>query len=148
MTTIAASFAHKQIAADSRCDADNAHFELNKLRELPSGSIIGAAGDLGLILKLYNFVLEGGDKVGKKAEIEAIQLSHAGLLLFDTRTSSWYSIKNKYFAIGSGSAYAMGAMAKGASPQEAVEIASNFDSGTGCPIDVMTLKRRKNVNSA
>ena len=106
MTTIAASFTHKQIAADSKCSTDRVHFQINKLKELSDGSIFGAAGDQGLILKLYKFLYEGGEQLEADAELDVLQLTHSGLCLFDTRTAQFYQIRSKFYAIGSGAEFA------------------------------------------
>ena len=148
MTTIAASVTHKQIAADSKCSTDRVHFQIGKLKELSDGSIFGAAGDQGLILKLYKFLYEGGEQLEAEAELDVLQLTHSGLCLFDTRTAQFYQIRSKFYAIGSGAEFALAAMSLGATPLQAIECAAKFDPDTGHPIDVMTLKRRKNVNSA
>ena len=145
MTTIAASFTLKQIAADSKCSTDRVHFELGKLRELSDGSLFAAAGDQGLILKLYKFLYEGGEKLEDDADIDALRLSRTGLSLFDTRTGQFYQIRSTHYAIGSGAEFALAAMEMGATPERAIEIASRFDPDTGHPIDVLTLKRRKNA---
>jgi len=47
-------------------------------------------------------------------------------------------IKNGYFTLGSGSKIALGAMAAGADPREAVLIASDYDTHTGGSIDVLS----------
>ena len=148
MTTIAASVTHKQISADSKCSTDRVHFQIDKLKELSDGSIFGAAGDQGLILKFYKFLYEGGEQLEAEAELDVLQLTHSGLCLFDTRTAQFYQIRSKFYAIGSGAEFALAAMSLGATPLQAIECAAKFDPDTGHPIDVMTLKRRKNVNSA
>ncbi len=43
-----------------------------------------------------------------------------------------------FFAMGSGGAYAKGALASGCTPQEAVEIAARFDHFTGGAIETMS----------
>ena len=42
-------------------------------------------------------------------------------------------VDSPFFAVGSGGGYAMGALSKGATPLEALEIASKWDSGTRGP---------------
>jgi 20S proteasome alpha/beta subunit len=44
---------------------------------------------------------------------------------------NWMKVKAKYHAMGSGCTFALGAMAKGASPKEAVKVAMQFDCYTG-----------------
>lgn len=46
-------------------------------------------------------------------------------------------IDSEYYAIGSGAAYAMGAMAMGASADEAVKVACKFDLHCGEPVVVL-----------
>jgi hypothetical protein len=60
-----------------------------------------------------------------------IQLSDSMLYPFEARD---------FTATGSGSSYAMGAMAHGASPLEAVRIAAGLDAFTGGDIQVIDLK--------
>lgn len=47
----------------------------------------------------------------------------------------WHRIDVRRWAMGSGADYALGAMACGASAQEAVKVASGLDTGTGMGID-------------
>lgn len=47
------------------------------------------------------------------------------------------------WAIGSGADYALGAMYAGKSAKEAVEIASQLDTGTGLGVDVVTFDKGK-----
>jgi ATP-dependent protease HslVU (ClpYQ) peptidase subunit len=43
----------------------------------------------------------------------------------------WLPVKDKHYAIGSGSHFAMGAMQAGKNPEEAVKVAMKLDKGTG-----------------
>jgi hypothetical protein len=54
-------------------------------------------------------------------------------------------IKEPFYAIGTGSAYALAAMHLGKSPKEAVEIAALFDPATRGPIDVITIGGKKSA---
>lgn len=48
-----------------------------------------------------------------------------------------------FFAIGSGERYALGAMAAGASAEEAVRCAAIFDGGTSLEVDIMHISGRE-----
>ena len=139
MTTIAASLAHNEIAADSKCSSDDSFCSVYKLRQWKDGPI-GAAGDWHHILKFYEALETGGD-IDSEWDIEVLQLQPTGLYIYGASLKP-YPIKDKYYAIGSGAAYALAAMALGKPPREAVEIAAMFDSGTGGEIDVLKGNRR------
>ena len=68
------------------------------------------------------FIFPGGDRV--------IMFTHDGPNEFNAEV----------FAFGSGGEYAQGAMAAGATPQEALIIASRFDIGTNLPLRVVTAR--------
>lgn len=55
------------------------------------------------------------------------------IFMFDDYTK-WLIVNEPFHAIGSGSPYALGAMAQGASPKEAIKIASKQDAYTGLGI--------------
>jgi len=136
MTTIAASLAHKEIAADSKCSGDDSFCNVYKLRSWKDGPV-GAAGDWAQILKFYD-ALETSGEIDAEWDIEVLQLQASGLYIYEASLKP-YPIKDKFYAIGSGAAYALAAMALGKSPKEAVEIAAMFDPGTGGEIDVLKL---------
>lgn len=140
MTTIAASLIHKEIAADSKCSSDNSFCSVWKLRNWKDGPI-GAAGDWGHILKFFE-ALETNGEIDSEWDIEVLQLQPNGLYIYEASLKP-YPIKDKFYAVGSGAAYALAAMALGKSPREAVEIAAKFDPGTGGEIDVITLGRNR-----
>jgi hypothetical protein len=52
------------------------------------------------------------------------------IFLFD-HYSSWLAVAEPFLAVGSGASYAIGAMAAGATPKEAVKIAMKSDCYTG-----------------
>jgi hypothetical protein len=144
VTTIAASLIHKEIAADSKCSSDDSFCNVWKLRNWKDGPI-GAAGDWGHILKFFE-ALETNGEVDSEWDIEVLQLQSSGLYIYEASLKP-YPIKDKFYAIGSGAAYALAAMALGKSPREAVEIAARFDPGTGGEIDVIKLGRNRAVKS-
>lgn len=136
MTTIAASLAHNEIAADSMCSGDDSYYLVEKLRK-GKVSVYGAAGDWDKILKFYN-AIENGGELDSECDIEVLELRNDGLWVYEG-TIIPARLKNTFYAIGTGAGYAMAAMHLGKSPREAVEIAALFDPGTRGPIDVLKL---------
>lgn len=141
MTCVAASVKHGCIASDSRCSADNAMFSVRKVRTVGRG-LIGAAGAWADVLKFWDLVEKRKRKdagLHDNSELEAIELHPSGLYLYEA-SGVRYPIKDLYYAVGSGAPYALGAMAMGASPEEAVAIAARFDPNTGGEVEVLKLK--------
>lgn len=139
MTTVAASLDFMEIAADSYCSGDDVHYLVEKLRQ-GKNSFYGAAGDWDKILKFYD-TLENQGELDSDCDIEVLELRHDGLWVYEG-TIIPARIKNRFYAIGSGSAYAIAAMHLGKSPKEAVAIAALFDPGTGGPIDILKLEEQ------
>ena len=145
MTTIAASLDYMEIAADSMCSGDSSFYLVDKLRKGKS-SIFGAAGDWDKILKFYDVIDNGGD-LDSESDIEVIELRNDGIWVYES-TIIPARIKNSFYAIGSGAAYAIAAMHLGKTPKQAIEIAALFDPGTRGPIDVVMLgggRAKKNI---
>jgi hypothetical protein len=116
-------------------------FGVSKFRRVGKG-IVGAAGDWDDVLKFWELIegkpaKESG--LNDDSELEAIELHPDGIFLY-AASGKRYRIKDEFFAIGSGAPYAIGAMAMGASPEEAVALASRFDPATGGEIEVIPLK--------
>lgn len=55
--------------------------------------------------------------------------------------------EDNYLAIGSGSSFALGALAMGATPEQAIKIAMKFDSGTGGRVRTTKKVERKKRNA-
>lgn len=143
MTTIAASLAHKEIAADSMCSGEGAFYSVCKLRQWKDG-VAGAAGDWVQILKFFNSIEKGGD-LDSDCDVECMELRADGIYVYES-TIIPARIKEPFYAIGTGSAYAMAALHLGKSPREAVEIAALYDPATRGPIDVMRLRGAKSAS--
>lgn len=109
------------------------------------GSIWGAAGDVDMCQRFKNWTLGKGkrpttaDPEDKDAsKIEVLQLSAKGLFLWNG-DSSPDAVNEAFYAIGSGAGYAVGAMSRGASLEEALQIAAKWDANTRFPINTLTL---------
>ena len=70
-------------------------------------------------------------KLPKLKEIELMMLTGDGKIYHATTLDNWMLIEEPFFSIGSGMHIALGAMATGASPTEAVKIAAKLDPNTG-----------------
>lgn len=145
MTCIAVSVKHLCIASDTRCSSDGAMVNVSKVRPVGKG-LVGAAGDWSDVLHFWDLVEKTGKykdgQLTDGSELEGIELSHEGIYLYGP-DGTRYAIKDTFYAIGSGGPYAMGAMAMGATPTEAVAIAARFDPGTGGAIETFELKPRR-----
>lgn len=102
-------------------------------------AIIGTCGDSDdgdLFVKWY-----GTKKKRPKmqAEFEALVLTPEGLYHFDDAVSA-NRVNSDWFAVGSGSHAALGALHAGKTLEEAVEIATKVDPNSGLPIQVMRLE--------
>lgn len=147
MTTIA--YRDGVIAADTRGTDDGYHpgiYRTQKLFVVGDGDIIGTAGDDSTGMVFVDWY--GSKKLGRRpkpperlvtgeADFCCLVLTREGLFWYD----KWCrpnKIYDDFYAIGSGGSYAMGAMAHGASAEEAVKTAMRWDPNTGG--DVVTLR--------
>lgn len=138
MTTIA--YRDGVMAADSLSTSDGiAMGTVAKAIRREDGAMCGAAGSTSLIRALLAWFEngEGGDKPDLKDN------GAQALIIRPTGSTEWHDefgfhvISAPFFAIGSGRDVALGAMAAGASAEEAVEHAIRFDINSGGPIVVV-----------
>lgn len=88
----------------------------------------GAADIWGNIVAWYD---KPDDKPPKCKDIEFLMLTSKGKIYHATTLTNWMEITEPHFSIGSGMHLAIAAMEAGASPKEAVKIASKHDPNTG-----------------
>jgi hypothetical protein len=136
VTTIAASLDHRMIAADSRCSTDEWMFNVSKLRSGPE-SAFGAAGNWDEILKFYAALEKNGEIEGE-CDVTVLELRSDALYVY-LGSLNPFPIKQRFWAVGTGAAYAIAAMRLGKDPVEAITLAMEFDPGTGGPIDTMRI---------
>lgn len=78
--------------------------------------------------------------IDRDLNISAITVNKKGSVYqYDGRLYP-YSIDHKFYSIGSGASYALGAMEHGASAIEAVKIAAKYDSNTGGRVNSLSWK--------
>lgn len=98
--------------------------------------IVGFAGIASEIIDVCNYFehAELFNKLPRANNLSGIVLDSKGTIFkFDDYTR-WLLCEQPFLAIGSGAPYAVGAMASGKSPREAVQIASKHDAWTGMGI--------------
>lgn len=138
MTTIVCD--RRGMAADKRISGvGSAVFKTAKLYRV-RGSIIGFCGNPEQALQFIEWRRNPDAKpTFTEPSFEAIELTAAGELLWWGVEMVAIPIEDECYAIGSGAAYALGAMAMGASPRRAVQVAAQYDSATGAEVQLMTL---------
>jgi hypothetical protein len=140
MTTIAARFSTKEIAADSMVSSDDSFYCVEKLR-VGKVSIYGGCGDWDKLLKFYQ-AIESGGELDSDCDVTILELRHDGLWVYES-TIIPAKIKNDFWAVGTGANYAIAGMHLGLSPAEAVKLACQYDTSSNEPIDSMMLEPKK-----
>ena len=146
MTTIA--FAEGTIAADSQMTSGGAKLRIKKLHRLSDGSLFAGSGEVALISRMLKWAEAGfpekpRPRITEDSEIECIVVRPNGAIWLVDDKLEPLEIDEPFAAIGSGFAYALGAMACGKSAVEAVEIAARFDADTSAPLHTMELQEKK-----
>lgn len=138
MTTIA--YRDGKLAGDSRATANGLIDNQTTKVWSHKGVLIAASGSQALCEKFRTWVVAGmdGESPFEGADDgNGLVVSMAGVVCFGN-TGSW-PISEPFYTLGSGYQLALGALAMGASAEEAVEIASRFDTMTGGKITVLSL---------
>lgn len=94
--------------------------------------LMGFAGVAHEMISLMDFFLnpDMGVKIPKIRDTKGLILTKKGIYFFDT-PGQWMNIDEKFFALGSGSTTALGAMHAGATTLQAVKAAGKVDPYTG-----------------
>lgn len=142
MTVIA--FDGKTLAADKAAVDCGTIRTLTKIRRGPGGDLLGAAGTAHITERLFVWYSAGADP-DKYPDPEAkcsflVVKTDGTTLLFDGGPFP-DTYEDGFIAIGSGRAFAMGAMAMGADAHRAVVIACHWAEGCGHGIDTLTLEK-------
>lgn len=123
-----------------------------KVVRLASGALLGSSGegDIRPLIDILNKVTKPSqlpkplDLAELKQNFEAILVLPKGQRFWvrcyqDGATGNIVPITDNAFAVGSGEQFAMGAIAAGASPREAVRIACKYDNYSQEPVRQKTL---------
>lgn len=131
MTTIA--YRDGVMAADTGCFNDGLYEgEVEKIWALSDVGILGCCGEYGAVLKVVEW-LENGGEPGSKPRLSR-DSEFTGLLVNRKNEVFHYQISLRplridagFHAIGSGRKIAVGALAAGASAEQAIKIACRYD---------------------
>lgn len=138
MTTIVCD--RQGMAADKRISGGTM-FKTTKIHRI-NGSLIGFCGNIEHCLKFIEWRRNPDAKPNfEERTWEALELTADGRMLWWSMELIPIVIEDEYYSVGSGSNYALGAMAMGATPSQAIKIAAIYDPSTGP--DVQTLKLGK-----
>ena len=137
MTTVA--YDGKTLAADTQ---RNGSFTLkaHKLYRLADGALFAAAGSVQEILAVLGW-LNGGEKPADLQDFEGLIITKHGAEIIGDRLMRTPSLE-PFYAIGTGSHFALAAMACGKSAVEAVRIAMRFDPFSGGRVESITLRKK------
>lgn len=147
------------MATDGRITDDSDIFsnKCQKAFRLKDGSLLGLSGDAAYqeIIDLFNKT-KGLPTVKK---LKALEIDFTGILVKpdetvwlvevnrpkeEDKSDQWmatvFEIKEQFIACGSGAKYALGAMERGATAEQAVKVAIKYDSASGGQTQVLTLK--------
>lgn len=140
MTTIA--WDGETLAADRQTTAGGTPYPTTKVFEAlaPDGErwIYGCAGISGQCQEFTRRV-NAGQALPTFTDIAVLAINSRGEVWFATEAMMWERKQVERWAVGSGSDYALGAMAAGATAEHAVRIASSLDVNTGLGVDVIAL---------
>lgn len=132
MTTIA--YKDGVLAADTRVtQGDTIHPDASKI----VSSYPGAVAFCGHV-KVIQMYRSQARKDFQKLPDEGWEAITTGGFLIDADGAHLRIKDGDFWAIGSGAHLALGAMAAGATPEEAVRIAARFDTGTNDDVEVVT----------
>lgn len=142
MTTIATD--GKSMAGDGQETHSNGTItalNMQKVRRLPDGSIIGICGDVVDALQFVKWLSDGGVKPKFARPFEALVISKRDdNALFYYYTPNLFPIPTEApVAIGHGMQFALAAMDCGRSPMEAVKVAIGRDAWTGGQVTVLRI---------
>lgn len=80
---------------------------------------------------MLQWVYDPTQKLPKLYDAEVIVLTANLEIYHSIDLRNWIKITSEYFSIGSGQGFAIGALASGKTPEEAIDIASQYDTMTG-----------------
>lgn len=137
MTTIVCD--RKSMAADKRVTG-GPMFKTTKIFRV-RGSLLGIAGNVEQALRFVDWRRNSGPQPQfvETTSIEVIELTSEGKLFWWGAEMVGIPIEGGCYAIGSGAALALGAMEMGATPKQAIQIASKWDATTGSDVQTLTL---------
>ncbi len=148
MTTAVWSYKHGILGADCLC---NSWVEVGKIFPLRDGSYLTGAGYYDDIVEVAKWLNDGAKEDSKPTLADRGDDARDSDFIYVERdgTAYWLTcpflrkvrITNQFYAIGSGAAYALGALAAGATVRQALAIAAQYDPDTGKKCRVVAIKK-------
>lgn len=141
MTTVA--YDGRMLASDKMANYGSTAIECTKIFKTVEGLLVGASGELDNTLPFKEWVLGGRDPKSRPTLTDAfsgIVIELNGAITYYTFRLVPSTITRKQWALGSGSDYALGAMAAGKNAEQAICIATELDTNTGMGVDVLIYK--------
>ena len=138
MTTVIATT--KGVYADTQCSY-SVPFNVSKVCKIGQ-SVWAGAGDMDDLAKFMEWRRKGGkvkDTPAFDDGIDILEVCADGIFIWGKKFVR-LKVNEAVYSVGSGSQYAMGAMAAGATPKQAMEIAASFDTQTGPTVEFVKLK--------
>jgi hypothetical protein len=128
------------MVADKRATFDgSASFSVTKIFKI-RGSIYGVCGNLEHAMQFIAWRRKPGDKpILLDSTFEALELTPKGEILWWGSGLVGVPIEDEFYAIGTGAAYATGALEMGAKPAAAIKIAAKHDPATSPEVQTMSL---------
>lgn len=156
MTTIAIDLRTMVIAADTQnTDSAGTAYRCNKIERLKDGRFFLGSGHLLSIGKARRWAEkkfaeryrpEWGEQFHERVDefdFSCIVIGLDGTVILIDNELEPQHVTDEYLAIGSGAAYAVGAMDAGATVEEAVKIACRRDCNTSEPVQVERIPKFK-----
>lgn len=139
MTTIATN--GEMVVADRQTSDLNFGYKSQAKIERVGEFIIGACGSVGDCLLYSQWFKEGQPKSAKLPKTTkgfcGLAVHESGRIFEFVALGLCQEVNEPFYAIGSGTHFAIGAMAAGASPKKAVQIASKYERFTGFGLTIL-----------
>lgn len=132
------------IAADRCATRGDTRYEVQKLYRHENAAIATCGGsDYGqAMLEWYRQgakIEDFPERYQSKEDYAILVVAKAGVVCSYDRTPYPIFLRGDFGAFGSGREFAFGALAMGASPEKAIEIASKYCEGVGFGVDTFSL---------
>lgn len=137
MTTIVAT--RQAIYADTLCSY-TVPFKVNKIVRI-GRSVLAGTGDMDDLQRFFSWRRGEGDQPVLEGDTDIVEVCSDGIFLWGKKLVR-LPIEEDTYAIGSGCQYAMGALAMGATPTQAIKITAGFDPSTNKQVRVVKLRGR------
>jgi 20S proteasome alpha/beta subunit len=140
MTTVV--YRDSVLASDSMLGSNGAGIgSVKKIWKLKNGNLVGACGTAQGSEKFISYMNGDISKPESIPALDAILIDTELKVYFCEDNLQTYEVQAPFFAVGSGSKFALGAMEMGASAEEAVRVAMKYDISSGGEVQVLKLEK-------